>query len=272
MLSAQIALVRFRVPLAACTLLFVASLVGCGSGEPFAYVPANGSVTYDDNTVIPAPHIRLTFIAVNPPLAAVQPVVPQVGVLAPRVGWCPARIGECDRQRVRRGRAGRIGASDDQEFQPDGGAEHVQVLLVRQFLLLRRGAQGHRDAVAGRRQDSGPARTRDPYVEEQQVGSCRPVPHADGERLERASDLGGEGLRPEAGEGFVGPPGAARGHRADRPAGTELPRRRGGRRGHHEPGAGEGPVAQRRPLRAARSGPPGAMSATVHSAPSRSAR
>jgi hypothetical protein len=74
MSSAQIALVRFRVPLAVCTMLFVASLVGCGSGEPFAYVPANGTVTYEDGTVIPAPHLRLTFVAVNPPTSGDEKV------------------------------------------------------------------------------------------------------------------------------------------------------------------------------------------------------
>jgi hypothetical protein len=75
MLSAhRIHLARFRFPLAACTLLFVVSLAGCGSGEPFSYVPAKGNVTYEDGTVIPAAHLRLTFIAVNPPTSGDEKV------------------------------------------------------------------------------------------------------------------------------------------------------------------------------------------------------
>jgi hypothetical protein len=65
----RIALVRYRFLLSACISPFIASLAGCGSGEPFSYVPAKGTVTYEDGTLIPAPRLRLTFIAVDPPTA-----------------------------------------------------------------------------------------------------------------------------------------------------------------------------------------------------------
>lgn len=36
-------------------------LVGCGDGNPFAYVPVSGKLTYEDGTPIPAGSIRLQF-------------------------------------------------------------------------------------------------------------------------------------------------------------------------------------------------------------------
>lgn len=36
-------------------------LVGCGRGEPFTYVPARGTVTYEDGSLIPLDHLVLAF-------------------------------------------------------------------------------------------------------------------------------------------------------------------------------------------------------------------
>jgi hypothetical protein len=51
-----------------CGCFLAGSLAGCGSGEPFSYVPVSGKVTYADGTPIPA-KLKLIFIAVNPPTA-----------------------------------------------------------------------------------------------------------------------------------------------------------------------------------------------------------
>ncbi len=42
-----------------CVLLGL--VVGCGSDAPFSYVPVSGSVKYEDDTLIPAAHITVTF-------------------------------------------------------------------------------------------------------------------------------------------------------------------------------------------------------------------
>jgi hypothetical protein len=63
----KMTLLRAGFPLAGCTALFVAALGGCGSGDPFAYVPSSGTVMYDDETPIPASSLHITFIPVNPP-------------------------------------------------------------------------------------------------------------------------------------------------------------------------------------------------------------
>ncbi len=60
---------RLGILVAACSLVCTVTLPGCGSGEPFSYVPASGKITYDDGTPIAAPSVRLTFIAQNPPSA-----------------------------------------------------------------------------------------------------------------------------------------------------------------------------------------------------------
>jgi hypothetical protein len=75
----RIVLAGSRLCLGVCTLLFVASLSGCGSGEPFSYVPAKGNVTYEDGTIIPAPRIRLYFVAVNPPTSGDEKIFPPKG-------------------------------------------------------------------------------------------------------------------------------------------------------------------------------------------------
>jgi hypothetical protein len=56
-----------RVLVALCGVFVLVSLTGCGGGEPFGYVNVPGKITYDDGTPIPAPHLKLTFIPVNPP-------------------------------------------------------------------------------------------------------------------------------------------------------------------------------------------------------------
>lgn len=42
-------------------------LNGCGSGEPFDYVPASGKVTYDDGSIIPV-RVRVIFSSQEPPV------------------------------------------------------------------------------------------------------------------------------------------------------------------------------------------------------------
>ena len=39
----------------------LALLVGCGSSDPFSYVAVSGTVKYDDDTLIPADYITVTF-------------------------------------------------------------------------------------------------------------------------------------------------------------------------------------------------------------------
>src|SRR5947209_19901085 len=78
----RIALAHCRFLLAACIAPLIASLAGCGSGEPFSYVPAKGTVTYDDGTIIPAPHIRITFIAINPPTSGDEKIFAPKGKAA----------------------------------------------------------------------------------------------------------------------------------------------------------------------------------------------
>ncbi len=41
--------------------LVVLLLAGCGGSDPFSYVAASGSVKYDDDTLIPAAYITVTF-------------------------------------------------------------------------------------------------------------------------------------------------------------------------------------------------------------------
>ena len=36
-------------------------LAGCGSADPFDYIPVSGTVKYDDDTLIPAQHLIVTF-------------------------------------------------------------------------------------------------------------------------------------------------------------------------------------------------------------------
>ena len=50
---------RLFLPAAAGGL--IALLAGCGGGEPFAYVPVSGKVTYDDGSKIPR-NIELRFL------------------------------------------------------------------------------------------------------------------------------------------------------------------------------------------------------------------
>lgn len=49
--------------------LFAVSVValGCGSSEPFDYVPVKGSVKYDDGSLIQAERIEVTFYSQTPP-------------------------------------------------------------------------------------------------------------------------------------------------------------------------------------------------------------
>ncbi|HKD37996.1 MAG TPA: hypothetical protein VKB78_14385 [Pirellulales bacterium] len=61
---------------------------GCGSGDPYSYVPASGKVTYDDGSVIQAPQVRLTFIAVDPPTSGDEKIHARPGVVTadPKTG------------------------------------------------------------------------------------------------------------------------------------------------------------------------------------------
>lgn len=47
--------------------LLAALAVGGCSGNPYSFVPASGSVTYEDGTPIPAPRVHLVFIPLDPP-------------------------------------------------------------------------------------------------------------------------------------------------------------------------------------------------------------
>ena len=42
-------------------------LAGCGSNEPFAYVPVTGKVTYEDGSPIVADSVEVTFYSQSPP-------------------------------------------------------------------------------------------------------------------------------------------------------------------------------------------------------------
>lgn len=49
------------------TLLCGLLLTGCGSKEPFAYVPVSGTVTYEDGSLIQADSVEVTFYPQAPP-------------------------------------------------------------------------------------------------------------------------------------------------------------------------------------------------------------
>jgi hypothetical protein len=44
-------------------ILALALCLGCGSGEPFDYIPVTGKLSYEDGSTIPAQGIVLQFIA-----------------------------------------------------------------------------------------------------------------------------------------------------------------------------------------------------------------
>ena len=41
---------------------------GCGDSKPYSCVKVSGKVTYDDDSLIPADEIRLTFLSQTPPI------------------------------------------------------------------------------------------------------------------------------------------------------------------------------------------------------------
>jgi hypothetical protein len=43
-------------------------LLGCGSREPFAYVPVSGKVTYEDGSLIPIDGLKVIFVSQTPPV------------------------------------------------------------------------------------------------------------------------------------------------------------------------------------------------------------
>ena len=65
-------------PAGLATIVLLLFLAGCsGNGDPFAYVPVKGTVTYDDGSKIPASEIALSFI---PQSAAIGKAHPRVGM------------------------------------------------------------------------------------------------------------------------------------------------------------------------------------------------
>ena len=52
--------------------------LGCGSDSPFEYVPVEGSVSYEDGTLLPAGGIQLKFISLDAP--AVEGASPRPAV------------------------------------------------------------------------------------------------------------------------------------------------------------------------------------------------
>lgn len=42
-------------------MLLLMLVVGCGTSDPFSYIPVSGSVKYEDGTLIPADYLTVTF-------------------------------------------------------------------------------------------------------------------------------------------------------------------------------------------------------------------
>ena len=60
---------HFLGTLGTCFTLVVFSSLGCGSSEPFDYVPSSGRISYEDNTPLPIEGtLRLTFYLDAPPV------------------------------------------------------------------------------------------------------------------------------------------------------------------------------------------------------------
>lgn len=53
--------------LSTCFMLVLLCISGCGSSEPFDYVPASGKVTYEDGSLIPV-RVRVVFTSQQPPV------------------------------------------------------------------------------------------------------------------------------------------------------------------------------------------------------------
>jgi hypothetical protein len=53
--------------LSKCFTIILFALAGCGSSEPFDYVPASGKVTYEDGSTIPV-RVRVIFTSQQPPI------------------------------------------------------------------------------------------------------------------------------------------------------------------------------------------------------------
>ncbi|MBA4107352.1 MAG: hypothetical protein C0485_16525 [Pirellula sp.] len=53
--------------LSKCLALALFALAGCGSSEPFDYVPVSGKVTYEDGSLIPV-RVRVIFTSQQPPV------------------------------------------------------------------------------------------------------------------------------------------------------------------------------------------------------------
>lgn len=55
-----------RAYLALTLMIIGSSTLGCGSGNPYALVPIEGKITYEDGT--PIPNLQLSFKSTEPPL------------------------------------------------------------------------------------------------------------------------------------------------------------------------------------------------------------
>jgi hypothetical protein len=66
--------------------LLFASVVGCGSQNPYGTVPASGKITYQDGSLIPAARIDIEFISQNPPIDAKTHPRPGVALVEPSDG------------------------------------------------------------------------------------------------------------------------------------------------------------------------------------------
>lgn len=58
---------KFQVGLSVLLLVALVSASGCGSSEPFDYVPVTGSVKFDDGSLIQAHRVVVTFYPQSPP-------------------------------------------------------------------------------------------------------------------------------------------------------------------------------------------------------------
>jgi hypothetical protein len=65
------------------SLACVVFVSGCGSGDPYSYVPASGKITYEDGTPIQAPQVSLTFIAIDPPTSGDEKIHARPGNVSP---------------------------------------------------------------------------------------------------------------------------------------------------------------------------------------------
>jgi hypothetical protein len=61
-------------------------MTGCGSSEPFAFVPVTGKITYSDNTLIPGDEIHIRLVPLDPARKGADVAGAADGIVDPKDG------------------------------------------------------------------------------------------------------------------------------------------------------------------------------------------